>query len=74
MYLTLQLMNTSLDKELRVFYWSMNNFLLEVTQMLTAAHFRLLPCALLLVLFCVFASLRMNSYRVSGWGEAWGSF
>ncbi|CAD5214127.1 unnamed protein product [Bursaphelenchus okinawaensis] len=57
------LTNRFSDKEMRVYYWSMYNYVKEVVQTLTATHYRLIPFAILLVIFCVLVSIRMDSYR-----------
>ncbi|CAD5220061.1 unnamed protein product [Bursaphelenchus xylophilus] len=57
------LTNRFSDKEMRVYYWSMYNYIKEVVQMLNATHYRLFPFAALLVIFCVLVSFRMDSYR-----------
>lgn len=51
---------------MRFYFWSVRNFMKDVTQMLTIVHERLIACAGILVFCCLLFSIRAgDSYRVS---------
>lgn len=51
---------------MRLYFWSVRQFMKDVVQMLEIAHYRLLICAGVLVFCCLIFSIRGgDSYRVS---------
>ncbi|KAI6235923.1 Patched family-containing protein [Aphelenchoides besseyi] len=51
------------DNEVRFYVWSVRGFMREAAQMLRAAHWRLLPCGAVLVIFCFLITIRGDSYK-----------